>query len=115
MQPDREHRDLTRKLAAFRRRGAARYPTKLRAQVAAWVIAKRDRGQWWTEISAALGIPTQTLVRWAATFGAPVRGIKMVEVIDAPPIDTVTIVTSIGLRVEGVAINAAIAILRGIA
>ena len=115
MQPDRELGDLARELAAFRKRGATRYPAKLRARITAWVIARRDRGDWWTEISRALEIPTQTLVRWCDASGAVAGAVKMVEVIDAPPVGAVTIVAPTGLRIEGVSIDAAIAILRGFA
>ncbi|MEJ7600680.1 MAG: hypothetical protein WKG01_22430 [Kofleriaceae bacterium] len=40
---------------------------------------------------------------------------RPVDVIDAPPFGTVTLVSPIGLRIEGIAIADAIAILRGIA
>jgi hypothetical protein len=40
---------------------------------------------------------------------------KAVAVIDAPPIGTVTLIAPTGLRIEGVSIDTAIAILRGIA
>ena len=115
MQHDREFRDLTRELAAFRKRGATRYPPKLRARITAWVIARRDRGEWWTEISRALAIPTQTLVRWAEARTDADAEMLAVDVVDAPPIGTVTIVAPTGLRIEGVSVDAAIAILRGIA
>jgi hypothetical protein len=115
MQHDREFRALMRALKAFRRRGATRYPAKLRAQVTGWVIGRRERGEWWTEIAATLEIPTQTLVRWAETSRAAVGEMKPVEVIDPPPIDTVTLIAPTGVRIEGVSIETAIAILRGIA
>jgi hypothetical protein len=115
MHHDRELRDLMRALKAFRRRGAARYPAKLRAQITEWVIGRREHGEWWTEISATLGIPTPTLVRWAETSRAAVGEMKAVEVIDPPPRDTVTLIAPTGLRIEGVSIETAIAILRGIA
>src|SRR5437867_3747649 len=114
MQEDRELRALARALEAFRRRGAARYPEKLRARITAWVIACRDRGDWWTEISEAIGLPTQTLVRWTES-GSAATEMKPVDVIDAPPIGTVTLIAPTGLRIEGVSIDAAIAILRGVA
>jgi hypothetical protein len=115
MKPDHELRDLARELAAFRKRGATRYPAKLRAAITTWVIARRDRGDWWTEISRALAIPTQTLVRWAEARTVVAGEMRPVDVIDAPPIGTVTIVAPTGLRIEGVSVDAAIAILRGIA
>jgi hypothetical protein len=114
MQQDRELRDLTRAIAALRKRRDARYPAKLRARITAWVAAQRERGEWWTDISAAIGLPTQTLVRWTESSSAGSE-MKPVEVIDAPPIGTVTLIAPTGLRIEGVSIDAAIAILRGIA
>jgi hypothetical protein len=115
MQQDREFRELSRALQTFKRRGEARYPAKLRARIRAWVIARRERGDWWTEIGEALGISTQTLVRWAEASSSAAPEMKAVDVIDAPPIGTVTLVAPTGLRIEGVSIEAAIALLRGIA
>lgn len=92
-----------------------RYPAKLRARITAWVIARRERGEWWTEISEAIGLPTQTIARWVDASRATSAEMKAVDVIDAPPIGTVTLVVPTGLRIEGVSIDAAIAILRGIA
>jgi hypothetical protein len=115
MQQDRELRDLARALAAFRKRGEARYPAKLRARITTWVISQRDRGEWWTDLSAALGLPTETLVRWADMGRVVASEMKAVDVIDTPPIGTVTLVSPTGLRIEGVSIDAAIAILRGLA
>lgn len=116
MHQDRELRDLARAIAAFRKRGDARYPVKLRARITTWVITRRELGDWWTDISAAIGIPAQTLVRWCDTGSvAPHGEMKAVDVIDAPPMGTVTLIAPTGLRIEGVSIDAAIAILRGIA
>src|SRR5690242_1603004 len=99
MQPDRELRDLVRTITSFRKRRAARYPAKLRARITAWVIAQRDRGEWWTDISAAVGLPTQTLVRWVDAGRGVASEMKAVEVIDAPPTGTVTLVAPTGLRI----------------
>jgi hypothetical protein len=115
MQSDPELRDLVRAIAAHRRRGDKRYSATLRARIKTWVIARRERGDWWTELAITLGVPMQTLVRWAepACVAGPAT-MKAVDVIDAPPVETVTIVAPTGLRIEGVSIDAAIAILRGI-
>jgi hypothetical protein len=115
MQQDRELRDLTRAIAAFRKSRDARYPAKLRSRITAWVAAQRERGEWWTEIVSAIGIPAQTLIRWCDTRGATTTAMKAVDVIDAPPVGTVTLVSPTGLRIEGISVDTAIAILRGIA
>src|SRR5882672_8803152 len=104
MQQDRELRVLCRALQTFKRRSTARYPAKLRVRIAAWVIARRDRDDWWTEISEALGIPTQTLVRWAEPIGSTAAELRPVEVIDAPPVGTVTLIAPSGIRIDGVSI-----------
>src|ERR1041385_706720 len=97
MQQDRELRDLARAIAAFRKRGDARYPAKLRARITAWVIARRERGDWWTDISAAIGIPAQTLARWLGAGGVDRhRAMKVVDVIDAPSVGAVTLIAPTG-------------------
>lgn len=115
MQQDRELRDLVRTIAAVRKRGDARYPSKLRARITAWVEVQRKRGEWWTDISTALGMPAQTLVRWTESRRDVATDMRAVDVIDAPPIGTVTLIAPTGIRIDGVSIDAAIAILRGIA
>lgn len=80
MQQNRELRDLARAIAAFREHGDARYPKKLRARITTWVIAQRERGEWWTEISAALEIPSKTLVRWVEMQSGGVGEVRAVDV-----------------------------------
>lgn len=112
---DREGRELRRRVARLKRdRPGFRFSTKLRADITAWVAKQRERGAWWCELSGAVGVPEQTLKRWAAPR-ATASVIVPVEVIDAPPVGTVTLVSPTGLRIEGVAIADAIAILRGLA
>lgn len=79
------------------------------------MTVQREHGAWWSELSRAIGVPTATLKRWAASSSAASAVVLPVEVIDAPPIGTVTLVSPTGLRIEGVAIADAIAILQGLA
>lgn len=112
---DRESRQLRRRVARLKRdRPGFRFSPALRTQITAWVAKQRERGAWWCELSRAIGIPEQTLKRWAAPR-ATASAVLPVEVIDAPPAGTVTIVSPTGLRIEDVAIADAIAILRGLA
>jgi hypothetical protein len=67
------------------------------------------------ENSDATGVPAQTLVRWAEVSSSATPEMKAVEVNDAPPMGTVTLVAPSGLRIEGVSVRTTIAILRGIA
>jgi hypothetical protein len=112
---DREFRDIQRALAKFRKRRTTRYPPLLRERITVWVAARRRRGDWWCDIARPLGIPEQTLVRWAEPRADETTAMLPVDVIDASPIGTVTLVSPCGLRIEGVAIADAIAILRGLA
>ena len=112
---DRELRDIQRALAKFRKRRTARYPAVLRERITGWVATRRERGDWWSEIAKPLGIPEQTLARWAEPCADETTAMLPVDVIDVPPVGTVTLVSPTGLRIEGVAIADAIAILRGIA
>ena len=112
---DRELRAIQRALARLRRgRSSQRYPTELREQITAWVAKRRSCGDWSCDISRPLGIPVQTLARWAerSSEGAT---IVPVDIIDAPPAGTVTLVAPSGLRIEGVAVADAIAILQALA
>ena len=104
-------------MARLRRPGPGeRYPSRLRAQITAWIRARRNRGAWWCDVAHDLGVPAETLKRWAASVpNAATARMVAVEVIDAPPVGTVTLVSPTGLRTEGVAIADAITLLRGLA
>lgn len=113
---DREGRELRRRVARLQRdRPGFRFSPALRAEITAWVAKQRARGAWWRELSSAISVSEQTLKRWAAPRATASAALVPVEVIDAPPAGTVTLVSPTGLRIEGVAIVDAIAILRGLA
>jgi hypothetical protein len=112
----REGRELRHRVARLKRdRPGFRFSSALRGEITAWVATQRERGAWWRELSSAIGIPEKTLRRWAAPRPAATASLVPVEVIDAPPQGTVTLVSPTGLRIEGVSIADAIAILRGLA
>lgn len=112
---DREARELRRRVARLKRdRPGFRFSSALRAEIIAWVTEQRGRGAWWCDLSRAIGVPEETLKRWAAPRASARAAMLPVEVIDAPPAGTVTLVSPTGLRIEGVAIADAIALLRGL-
>jgi hypothetical protein len=113
---DREGRELRRRMSRLKRdRPGFRFSPTLRAEITTWVAKQRERGTWWCDLSRAIGVPEETLKRWAAPRPTGGATLLPVEVIDAPPAGTVTLVSPTGLRIEGVAIADAIAILRGLA
>jgi hypothetical protein len=113
---DREGRELRRRVARLKReRPGFRFSRALRAEITAWVVEQRGRGAWWCDLSRTIGVPARTLKRWSAASSTASAAMLPVEVIDAPPPGTVTLVSPTGLRIEGVAIADAIAILRGLA
>ncbi len=115
---DREAQDLRRRVARLKRgRPGFRFSAALRDRITAWVAVQRERGEWWCDLEREIGVPAATLKRWATPPIAAASGVAMrpVAVIDAPPLGTATLVSPTGLRVEGVAVADAIAILRGLA
>ncbi|MGE0400914.1 MAG: hypothetical protein AB7T06_29660 [Kofleriaceae bacterium] len=113
---DREARELRRRVARLRRgRPGFRFSPALRERITAWVTVQRERGAWWCDVAREIGVPAETLKRWATPCSTS-STLRPVEVIDAPPVGTgtVTLVSPTGLRIEGVAIVDAIAILRGL-
>lgn len=112
---DREAKDLRRRVARLKRdRPGFRFSASLRTEITAWVVKQRERGEWWCELSRAIDVPAETLKRWATPRRDAVAMLP-VHVIDLPPVGTVTLVSPTGLRIEGVAISDAIAILQGLA
>lgn len=112
---DREAQVLRRRVARLKRdRPGFRFSTSLRGAITAWVVKQRERGEWWCELSRAIGVPAETLKRWATPRRAAAAMLP-VHVIDLPPAGTVTPVPPTGLRIEDVARSDAIAILQGLA
>ena len=114
---DREARELRRRVARLKRgRPGFRFSAALRLRITAWVTMQRERGAWWCDLEREIGVSSDTLKRWATPRITATPGLAMrpVDVIDAPPTGTVTLVSPTGLRIEGVAIADAIAILRGL-
>jgi transposase-like protein len=114
---DRELRDLRHRLGEIPRGRGRRVPAALRERIVAWIATRRAHGDEWRELARALGMPAQTLTRWAARDVGHERSVVLrpVAVIDELASRTVTVVAPSGLRVEGVTIADAIAILRSLA
>ncbi len=113
---DCEARELRRRVARLQRdRPGFRFSPALRAEISAWVAEQRRHGVWWCDLSRAIGVSAATLKRWTTPRAVATAVMLPVEVVDVPPIGTVTLVSPTGLRIEGVAIADAITILQGLA
>lgn len=117
LQWDRELRELRHHLGAIPRGRGRRIPAALRERVIAWTTTRRRRGAAWRELARELGVPAGTLTRWLARRPehTPRMALRPIDVIDEPAQPPLTIVAPSGLRIEGVTITDAIAILRGLA
>lgn len=112
---DKEARILRRRIARLKRgRPGFRFSATLRERITAWVAAQRERGMWWCDLAREIDVPAETLKRWATPRSTSL-GVREVELIDTPPVGTVTLVSPTGLRIEGIEVETAIAILRGLA
>jgi transposase-like protein len=113
---DRELQVLRRQLDTIPRGRGRRIPTALRERITVWATTRRAQGAWWSELARHLGIPAQTLMRWAAASrSGRSLSLRPVEVLEAEPVRTMSIVSPSGLRVEGLTIGDVITILRGLA
>ncbi len=119
--PDRELQFLRRHLSQITRGRGRRYPAVVRQRIQAWVAAQLEGGARWDEVSRELGIPVATLQRWTTPRPAPGVALRPVDIVDALDASTgrvartLTIVAPSGLRIEGVTVADAIALLRGLA
>jgi hypothetical protein len=117
---DDELRDLRRELARVERGRGHWYPDALRERAAAWARARREVGATWREISAAVGLPAETLRRWTSTTARDASPVLVpIEIVGeregedhAAEQRDVRIITPGGLRIEGLTIADAIAIVR---
>ena len=64
---DDELRDFRRELARVERGRGQWYPDAVRERVTAWARQWRAVGATWRELSAAVGLPAETLRRWTST------------------------------------------------
>lgn len=111
-----EHmRRRARKLQAESAAARRRYPESFRAQVAAVVAQLRDKGDSWSTIEEALGIPTTTLVRWHrdSSLAEPTQMVR-VQLREEPtaPSSELAVVNPAGFRLEGLDLDTALEAMR---
>ena len=106
---EHELRDLRRELAALRGPGVY-YPEPLRERAARWARQQLAAGATTAAVAASLGIGRDTLRRW--TSPPPTTALVPVEIVDAPAVGEVSVVSPNGFRISGLTVDEAIAVLR---
>lgn len=98
--------ELFAALAKMERGPGKRYPPELRHALIRWVDRERERGCTWGKAAEALGLSMSTLMRWCSKEQAvPV----VVQQEDA--VQSVSVVTPTGWRIEGLSLEQAATLL----
>jgi transposase-like protein len=105
--------EIRARLAALELRGPGRrYPAELRVAIAAYAGSRHAEGRPLTAVAAELGLPVQTLRRWAD--GAPVPA-GLVPVVTVPPrCADLRVRMPSGVVLEGLDLRAAVAVLQAL-
>lgn len=86
-------------VAELRRQKGFRYAPELKARVGAFIRASRESGKTWRAIHEELGLPKETVRRWA---NLPSKSRKLQPVRAASPSSRATLVSPKGWRLEDV-------------
>ena len=82
---------------------------ELKARATAWITEQRAKGRRVADVAAELGIAAGTILRWSA---GGVRAIVPVRVVPDEARLVVAIVSPSGFRIEGIALDDAVRVLR---
>lgn len=104
-----EARLLRRELDRIGTRRGRCVPPELKARARAWIREQRAGGHTVDELAAALGIATGTVTRWSSSSG---RALVAVRVVPDATAATVSIVSPLGYRIEGLSLTDAVRVLR---
>ena len=104
-------RSEARQLTRWKVPTAIRYPAPFRAAAATLTRTQLDQGASVHRVAGALGLPARTLTRWLQQSAPPVLRPVTVRPDPMPAVGPV-LVTPQGLRIEGLDLDALIAVLR---
>jgi transposase len=107
---------LRRELGAHVPGRGKRYPIELKARLVAFARARRSEGGSWATIADELGLTFETVRRWCVGNSPTTKrtAMRAVEIVaDAAP-HALAVVSPSGLRVEGITIDDAVALLRAL-
>lgn len=112
-------RRLRQELAAQERGRGKRYDAELRERVVRHAEQRRREGRSWMAIAAELGARFETVRRWCASERPKPQtalAVRPVQIVDTPRASegALAIVTPRGLRVEGLALEHVVALVRAL-
>ncbi len=108
---------LRRALRAHTSGRGKRYNVALKSRVVAFARDQRGQRRSWAKIATELDLRFETLRRWCATSSprSPSgRAMRRVEIVPEPAARSLTLVSPSGVRVEGVTVDEAVALLRAL-
>lgn len=114
---DRRMDEFRRKVHArrgTRRRGAPAYDEQMRALALDYVSRARQQGRSWTAVARELGISAATLQAWTAAPRS--RAALVPVVVESEPRRSacLMVITPSGLRIEGLDVESAAALVRAL-
>jgi|SRR5271165_505023 len=91
-----------------------RYDAELKSRVVAFAQAQRGEGRSWAQVATELGLRFETLRRWCVKGSSSPRAMRRVEIVADGAPRKLTVVSSSGLRIEGLTLEDAVALLRAV-
>jgi len=104
---------LRRALGAHTSGRGKRYDVALKSRVVAFAQAQRAQLRSWAQIATELDLRFETLRRWCTRSPSP-RAMRRVEIVSEPSARTLSLVSLSGVRIEGVTVAEAVALLRAL-
>jgi hypothetical protein len=92
------------------------YSPALRERVVAYAEARRGEGASFAAVASDVGLSTETLRLWRRRAGiaSETRAMVPVQVVEEHRAQVVSVVSTAGYRIEGLALSEAIAVLRAL-
>src|SRR5207237_5844729 len=102
---------LRREFSKLTRGHGRRYPPTLREQATTWAQRARRSGVRWHEIAETLGVNLETLRVWCRDAEGRQPTMRRVVISEERATSVVSVVAPSGLRIEGLSLRDAIAVL----
>jgi transposase len=92
-----------------------RYEAELKSRVVAFAQAQRGQGRSWGQVATELGLRFETLRRWCVKGSSSLpRAMRRVEIVADVASRRLAVVSPGGLRIEGLTLEDAVALLRAV-